>query len=218
MVFFASCLPFRRSRRRSKSDGVESPLSSAASEYGGSVLVDRRSGFSSLIVNHDSMTYPASINASDGSPESLHGSLIASENGTRQRSKNHRVSGTDTDMSPRSYADYSACDREPDRDSPWYHVARLRQALEMTTHELRVTEIELKHALIQLARERDRNDLLKTSQRENSSPTLIGHFLGTARRPAKSKRSGSCPLATYGLPTSSIDFSTINSVISDNSS
>ena len=216
MVSFACCVPIGLKRRKSKASGIDSPASSAASDHGGSIVVDRRSGFSSMIVHNQSITCPASVYASEGSPGSVHGSLIASENGNRRHRLRH--AGTDSDISPHSFADCAASERELDRDSAWYHVARLREALQITTHELRVTEIELKHAYIQLAKERERNDFLMAAHRESSSPTILSQLLGSTKRLTKSKRSGSCPLATYGLPTSSVDFATINSVIRDNSS
>ena len=191
----------------SKDSGVISPPSSAASDdfmsgLPGDETDDEGEGFDSMIVAGSSARANGSIMSLDPSPASLRSSFT--ESAEVHRGGNIRCTSSSYD------AKYENYDEVEKKGAPYRHrsgdelVRRLTRALEVTSYELRKTELELREALLEIARLKELcSELPAPIARPKSMLNL------------KTRRSGSCPTTskpfTLPLPTAAL-FSVIHRV------
>jgi hypothetical protein len=169
----------------SKDSGLVSPPSSAASDDFMSGLPSddtnvEPEGFGSLIVAGSSAPVNGSVLSIDASPHSVRSSFAVSLV-SQQTCLVRRASA--------SQEIYEEADRNcvPPRRSGDELVRRLTRALEVASYELRKTELELREALLEIARLRD-----KCAESSASKHHVV----------PKTRRSGSCPITSthYALP------------------
>lgn len=189
----------------SKDSGVISPPSSAASDDFMSGLPSDETdgegeGFGSMIVAGSSGRANASVLSLDPSPASLRSSF--NELVDVHHGGNIRRTSSSYD---RKYENYDEVDKKPYRNRSGDElVRRLTRALEVTSYELRKTEVELREALVEIAR-------LKELCADLSAPIARPKPIMNL----KTRRSGSCPTTSkpfsLPLPTAAL-FSVIHRV------